>query len=293
MRRQAGAASLEQLDECGYDRRAVGRLVDRGVIQRRHQGVYVDALAPLQTRGQLFAALLACHRSAFLSHRTAAGLLGLRPLNLRTIEVTVVADHTPRHHGLIVHRTSRDPMPHEIRVRDDLRIASAERAIVDLAGRERESELARLLAEAARRRLLDVPRIEASMRHRPRTAGLPRLRAVLAAYQPPAPDGKSGFERDFAAWLKQHPEIPAPRRNVLLDKRFELDFFWPEHGLVVETDGEPYHLTPDELERDRVKDAYLQRQQIRVIRVTGFRFAHDRSGILDDILAMIAHARAA
>jgi very-short-patch-repair endonuclease len=62
---------------------------------------------------------------------------------------------------------------------------------------------------------------------------------------------------------------------------------------VVETDGEPYHLTPEELERDRLKDAYLQRHDIKVIRVTGFRFEHDRSGILDDLLALTKSARAA
>jgi hypothetical protein len=294
MRRQGGAASLTQLAECGYDRNAVGRLVAEGVILRRHQGVYVSALAPLLPRGELFAALLACNDMAFLSHRAAAALHGLRPLNLRAIEVTITSGHTPRRReGLIVHRTSRQPLPDEVRVFDGLRIASFSRTLVDLAGRETHKELARLIAETARKKALDLARIEASIAHRPRAAGIESLKKALERYRPPDPDAKSNLERAFAQWLTTHPEIPAPQRNVWLDGRWELDFFWPEHRLVVETDGEPYHLTPDELERDRIKDAYLQRQNIRVIRVTGFRFDHDRSGILEDLRALTNQTRAA
>jgi hypothetical protein len=293
MRRQGGAAGIGQLREAGFTDEALKGLVTRGLIARRHRGVYVDALAPLVVRGHLFAALLACHETAFLSHRTAAALHGLRSLNIRAIEVTVVADHTPRHSGFIVHRTSREPLPDETRIFDGLRLASPSRTLVDLAGRETTHELARLIAETARRKQLDLARIEASIAHRPRAAGIENLKHALERYQPPDPDARSNLEHDFAAWLATHPEIPAPQRNVWLDDRWELDFFWPEHRLVVETDGEPYHLTPDELERDRIKDAFLQRQNIRVIRVTGFRFDHDRSGILEDLLAFTNQTRAA
>lgn len=71
---------------------------------------------------------------------------------------------------------------------------------------------------------------------------------------------------------------------------WEVDFLWPAQRVVVETDGAPYHRTPRELERDRVKDAWLQRHQHRVLRVTEFRFAHDRPGIADDLSAMVLGA---
>jgi Protein of unknown function (DUF559) len=293
MRRQGGAAGIDQLREAGFTDVAVAGLVRRGMIERRHRGVYVDALAPLAARGQLFAALLACGETAFISHRTAAAIHGLRPLNVHQIEVTVTSGHTPpRREGMIVHRTTRTPLPDETRVLDGLRIASPSRTLVDLAARESDQELARLIAEAARRKLLHLARIEDSIVHRPRATRIAALREALARYRPAHSD-KSRFERDFAAWLTEHPEIPEPLRNVLLDHRFELDFFWPEHRLVVETDGEPYHLTPEELERDRLKDAYLQRHDIKVLRVSGFRFEHDQSGILEDLLALTKSARAA
>jgi hypothetical protein len=295
MRRQAGAARVTQLYESGFDDNAIARLVAKKIIERRHQGVYVSALASLVPRGQLFAAIFACNDSAFLSHRTAAAVHGLRPLNIHAIEVTVVSGHTPpRRDGLIVHRTSRAPLADEVRVLDDMRIASPTRTLVDVAAIEDSSELGRLIAEAARRRQLDLARIDASIAHRPRAPGVAALTEALQRYRPEGVYAdRSTLERDVAAWLAEHPEIPEPRRNVRFDDRFELDFFWPAHRLVLETDGEPYHLTPDELERDRIKDAYLQRQGINVLRVTGFRFDHDRSGILEDLLAFTKSARAA
>jgi hypothetical protein len=96
----------------------------------------------------------------------------------------------------------------------------------------------------------------------------------------------SGLEREFAAWLAAHPEIPPPRRNVHVGP-WEFDFFWPDHGVVLETDGDPYHTISPDVERDRLKDAWVQRRKMAILRVTEFRFAHDRPGVLSDLLAML------
>jgi len=256
---------------------------------RRHRGVYADALVKPTRRGRLLGAQLALGDESFLSRRTALGVARARAINLREIEVTVVAEHTPRHSGLVVHRTSIEPLADEVRVIDGLRVASPSLALVETAGRESDAELDRLIAELARRRLLDLERIDAAIARRRGLRGIARLRAALARYRPPAGDPAqraSAFERGFAAWLSEHPEIPAPERNVRLGP-WEVDFHWPAQRVVAETDGDQYHRTPQELERDRVKDAWLQRHGVKVIRVTEFRFAHDRAGILSDLVAML------
>jgi Protein of unknown function (DUF559) len=292
-RRQDGVLEIFQLRQRGFSDDRVGRLVRQGRLIRRHRGVYVDALMKPTQRGRLLGALLALGDTSFLGRRSALGLYGVRLVNLREIEVTVVADHTPRHQGLAVHRTTVVPDAHEIRIIDGLRVASPSLALVETAARETPQELDRLIAELARRRLLDVGQIDHAIERRKGLRGLPRLRAALARYRPPDPErattSESAFERDFAAWLAEHPEIPAPERYVKLGP-WELDFYWPTHRLVVETDGDQYHRTPQELERDRVKDAWLQRHDHRVIRVTEFRFAHDRPGILGDLRAMVRAA---
>ncbi len=291
-RRQDGVLEICQLRSLGFSDDRVGLLAAQGRLIRRHRGVYFDALVKPTQRGRLLGALLAVGDRAFLSRRTAPALYGVRLVNLKQIEVTVVAEHTPRHSGLVVHRTRIVPEDHELRTVDCLRTASPSLALVETAGRETDQELDRLIAELARRRLLDLDQIDATIARRAGLRGLKRLRAALGRYRPPAGDpaeNGSALERDFAAWLAHHPEIPPAERNVTLGP-WELDFYWPAHRLVVETDGDQYHCTPQELERDRLKDVWLQRRDHRVIRVTEFRFEHDRPGILGDLEAMVQAA---
>jgi hypothetical protein len=290
-RRQDGAVGIVQVLALGFSKDEVTRLVAGGAFIRRHRGVLLDARAPIPQRGQLMAALLALGPSAFLSHRTAAALHGLRAVNLRQIEATVAAEHTPRHAGLLVHRTTQ-LHPDDVRIRDGLRFSSVPRLLMELAPRETRAELDRLIAEAARRRSLDLGRIEQTLARHHRRPGIAELTTALAAYQPSHAD-KSGLEKAFAAWLTTLTGIPAPERNVTLANRWEIDFLWRAQRLAVELDGRPYHLLPADQERDRIKDVWLQRNAIHIVRVTEFRFQHDRAGIEADLRHFLARDRAA
>ena len=111
--------------------------------------------------------------------------------------------------------------------------------------------------------------------------GTSRLRAVLATYLR-TEDHKSELERAFDRLLAEHPDLPTPQRNVHLGV-WELDRFWPQHKLVVELDGRPYHVAVADMERDRIKDAALQRLGLTPLRFTDFRVEHDVSGVLRDV----------
>ena len=124
MRRQEGAIALGQLQAMGFSADEVVGLVEHGALQRLHRAVFLDARAPIPPRGHLFAALQAAGPAAFLSHRTAAALYGLRAINVREIELTVIAGHTPRHAGLRIHRTRNAPHTDELRTKDGLRVSS-------------------------------------------------------------------------------------------------------------------------------------------------------------------------
>src|SRR5579875_3327076 len=80
-KRQEGVVAVEQLDGLGFTRREVEGLVFRRYLHRVYRGVYVVGTPRLTRRGCLFAARLACGETAFLSHRTGAGVYGLRAIN--------------------------------------------------------------------------------------------------------------------------------------------------------------------------------------------------------------------
>jgi very-short-patch-repair endonuclease len=48
----------------------------------------------------------------------------------------------------------------------------------------------------------------------------------------------------------------------------EVDFYWPEHNLIVETDGVGTRLNPTAFEQDRARDARRTALGYRVIRMT-------------------------
>jgi very-short-patch-repair endonuclease len=52
---------------------------------------------------------------------------------------------------------------------------------------------------------------------------------------------------------------------------FEVDFYWPDLALVVETDGLRYHRTPAEQARDRLRD-----QAHTAAGLTQLRFTHEQ-----------------
>jgi very-short-patch-repair endonuclease len=47
--------------------------------------------------------------------------------------------------------------------------------------------------------------------------------------------------------------LPNPATKATVNG-FEVDFFWPALGLIVETDGLRYHRTPSQQARDRLRD---------------------------------------
>jgi very-short-patch-repair endonuclease len=65
-----------------------------------------------------------------------------------------------------------------------------------------------------------------------------------------------------AAW-----RLPRPLVNQIVNG-YEVDFYWPTHRLIVESDGAATHLTPTAFEQDRARDAYLTALGYRVIRIT-------------------------
>ena len=236
-REQWGVISLEQLLAIGFTYGAVNGLVSRGLLIPLHRGVYAVGQLPQLTKGYLKAALLAAGPDAFLSHRTAAALYGLREVSTRRIDVTVPGCCRRSRGSLRLHRTSAEP---DIKTRNDLPVSSFPQMLIELAPQETGGELERLITWGVRKRFLNLDEMrDALVRHR-RRPGLAKLKTALGGYLP-THDRKSDLERDFDAFLLEHPEIPEPKRNIYIDC-WEIDCYWPEYKLAVELDGRPYHI---------------------------------------------------
>ena len=283
--RQSGVISLGQLRRAGLTDGDIRGWVKRRHLLPLHRGVFAVGHYRLPPEAHLVAALLAVGPSAFLSHRTAAGVWGLRDLSTRRIEVTAVGRVRRSRGRLVIHRTRGQPDRADVRTRNGLRVSSVARLLIELAPRESARELDRLITLAVRKRLLDLEKMQSALTRYGRRPGVNKLKAALKDYLP-RPERKSGLERAFDELLARHPEVPPPQRNVYVEG-WEIDCYWPEQRLAVELGGRPYHIVAKEIERDRLKDAKLLKVGIRVLRITDSRFEYDALGAFGDLLAAL------
>lgn len=232
---------------------------------------------------------MACGDTAFLSGRTALADAGLRPMNLKAIEVTVVAKRTPKHKRLSVHRTSKQPHRSEVQTRRGLRVSSVGRALIDRAPKETPQELLRLIEEAVRKGVLNFASMEEGLERHRRRPGIGKLKDVYARYRP-GPDRKSELECSFDRYAATDPRIPAYDKNVHMGP-YEFDCHWPDERVVLELDGRPYHRALEDRDRDNAKDIWVQTHQMSILRVSDFRWEYERTGAIDDLLGLLAVGR--
>ncbi len=209
--------------------------------------------------------MLSCGPGALLSHRSAAALWELRPDAGGAVDVTVVgAGRRPRR-SVRPHRT-RWLDPDERTARDGIPVTSVARTLLDVAATRAPQEFERAYEEADRRGRLSVAAVERLLERSPGHHGAGRLAALVGEERAGVAFTRSELEARFLA-LCRDSGLPRPLVNVRVAGH-EVDAFWPRSGLVAELDGYAYHRTRRSFERDRAKDAALQRAGCRVVRFT-------------------------
>jgi very-short-patch-repair endonuclease len=169
--------------------------------------------------------------------------------------------------GVRLH-SARSLAVHDTTTHEGMPITSVARTLLDLAAIVRPDRLERALAQAERLQLYDHAAIadvlSRSNGHRGRTA------LTNATAQEPKLT-RSELEAIFLTLVRQ-AGLPEPEINlpvIALDHPDpEVDFYWPTHRLVVETDGWKDHGTKTAFKRDRRKDAALVASGYRVLRFT-------------------------
>ena len=214
--------------------------------------------------GRWLAAVLACGPSAVLSHGSAATLWGLGEYERGSIEVSLPYGSVRKRAGIRVHRRPGFRAT-DITVRSAIPLTSAVRTVIDLAPRLAPGPLETAINEGANLDLLTPDELWDAVDAAAGQPGVPRLRRLLdrATFRMT----RSELERRFLP-LARRAGLPVPETRVWLNG-FEVDFFWPGLGLVVETDSLRFHRTPAQQARDRLRD-----QAHTAAGLTPLRFTH-------------------
>jgi very-short-patch-repair endonuclease len=212
-----------------------------GVITREQlRGVYAVGRPELTRRGTWMAATLTC--DAPLSDSAAGALLEIRP-DVGLIEVRSAT--VRRRPGIIVHRGEREIVRHH-----GIPVTSPTCTLVDLAATLDAESLEAAINAADKLDLIDPETLRAKLETLDRRPGLAKLRRVLDRRTFTLTD--SELERRFKP-IARRAGLPQPLTRERVNG-FRVDFYWPQLGLVVETDGLKYHRTPAQQARDRLRD---------------------------------------
>lgn len=278
--RQHGVITRAQLNAVGLSDRAIQGRIRAGWLHRVHRGVYTVGSSTLSRHGYFLAAVFAVGDRGVLSHRSAAFLWGLLPRSGPRIDVTVSTSGGRKVRRLvIVHRSPLED--EEVTTRHGIPVTAPARTLLDLAAVVTDRELERAFDEAAYLRL-DLRGLQ-SRRGRP---GAARLARILAEHTPGSTRTRSEFEERMIGLCRRHA-LPQPRVNATVEG-FLVDFAWPAHRLIVETDGWKAHGTRTAFERDRRRDADLVVAGWRVVRITWSRLQEEADAVAADLQTLLA-----
>lgn len=262
--RQLAVITFHQLEVAGMSRTAIAGLARRGLLHRRHRGVYLFGHStPLPGAIEL-AAVLACGEGAVVSHRSAAALLGIAAPPGDGVEVTVVQRSCRSRQALRVHNVERlDPRDHGLW--HGIPTTSPARTLVDFAHQATPDERERAIAEACALKLVTEAELGAAADRAPNHAGVAAIRAELRREGGPQWTQSEGERRMLR--LLRAARLPLPRTQAWI-AGWPADFAWLEKRLIVEVDGYQFHGTRRAFERDRRRDQAHIAAGFRVIRVT-------------------------
>ena len=194
------------------------------------------------------AAVLACGPEAALSHRSAAALWGFGEEHRAYVDVSVRRTSEARIRGVRCHRRPTLPAS-DLTTRAGIPLTTPVQTFLDLTTVGGPKTIERAINEADKLDVIDADSLRRALDDHPGEPGVRPLRAILDEHTFRLSDDE--LERLFRP-LATAAGLPTPLTKVMVDK-FEVDFFWPDLGLVVETDGWRYHRTPSAQSRDALR----------------------------------------
>jgi hypothetical protein len=272
--RQHGVITRRQLLALGFDTRSIEHRLARGRLHPVTRGIYAVGWPQLTPERRWMAATLASGDGAVLSHRSAAALWEIGTENAGRIDISVMRRCRLLRPAL--HIRSRPALsPHSTVSRRGIPVTGASQTLVDLATELPSLQMERAVNEADKRGLVDPETLRSELGSRAGQPGVRPLRDLL--------DKRTFRLSDSDLEVLFRPISTAAGLPLPLTKQrvngFEVDFFWPELGLVVETDGLRYHRTPSTQARDARRDRAHVLAGMSPLRFTHYEIKYEPSQV--------------
>jgi very-short-patch-repair endonuclease len=275
-RAQHGVVTRADLLALGFSDKGVKHRLATGRLHQVAAGIYVVGRPQLTPHGRWMAAVLACGDGAVLSHRSAAELWGIGREWERRIDVSIGRRSVITRRGIKVR--SRPALPSKnVTRRHNIPVTDPIQTLIDLATELKLLRLERAVNEADKLDLVDPETLRRELDGYVGMPGAKALRTMLDRHTFRLSD--SDLEVFFRP-LALAAGFPLPlSKHVVLG--YEVDFWFPDHGLVVETDGLRYHRTPAQQARAVKRDQKHAAAGLRVLRFTHWQIAYAPDEVTD------------
>ncbi|HEX7244675.1 MAG TPA: type IV toxin-antitoxin system AbiEi family antitoxin domain-containing protein [Solirubrobacterales bacterium] len=276
--RQHGVVSRQQLLALGFTKSGIDHRVRRGRLHVVAHGVYAVGWPQTTRKRGWMAAVLACGEGSLLSHWSAAALWEIGEERASGIDISVRRRCELRRPGLRV-RGRPSLSPESIATIDGIPVTSVVQTLVDLATELAPRRLERAVNEADKRDLVDPDALRAALDDHVGEPGSKPLRRLLDKRAFRLSD--SDLETLFRP-IAMEAGLPLPLTKQIVNG-FEVDFVWPDLGLIVETDGLRYHRTPSTQTRDARRDRAHTLAGMTPIRFTHYEIKYEAARVKSEL----------
>jgi very-short-patch-repair endonuclease len=229
------------------------------------------------------AAVLACEGDAddggigaVLSHRSAAELWGIGQEERGRIDVTIRRRSRLERKGLKV-RSRPSLGAGSLARRHGIPVTDPVQTLIDLTTELKPLRVERAVNEADKHDLVDPETLRRALDAHKGEPGVKKLATLLDRHTFRLSDSDlEVFFRPLA--LAAGFPVPLTKHWVF---GYETDFWFPDHGLVVETDGLRYHRTPAQQARMAKRDQVHVAAGLAVLRFTHWQIAHAADEVTD------------
>ena len=222
------------------------------------------------------AAVLACGDGAALCRWSAAALLGMAKARKGPTDVVIRRRSDLRRPGVRV-RIHVSLPDSDLTSRRDIPVTTPVRTLIDLATEAAPRQLERLVNEADKRDLVDPDSLRTALDGYAGQPGVKALRTLLDRHTFRLSDDE--LEVLFRP-LAAAAGLPVPLTKQIVNG-FEVDFHWPDLGLVVETDGWRYHRTPAAQSRDALRDQIHTASGLTPVRFSHYQVKHEPRHVVE------------
>jgi len=287
-----------QMLALGFSATAIQHRIAYGRLHPVARGIYAVGWPYLDPRRRWAAAVLAAAsgdkaahsptqpylgNGTALSHRSAARLWGIGTEERGRIDLSVLRTQAVYRPGLLVRRRPSLPAS-QIQTWDDLPVTSPVQTLIDLATELSSIEVERAVNDADKRDLIDPESLRLALDSHAGEPGVRPLRTILDRLTFRLSD--SDLEIYFRP-IAASAGLPSPLSKQWVNG-FEVDFFWPDLGLVVETDGLRYHRTPSAQNRDARRDRAHTLAGMTPLRFTHYEIRYEPRRVRSELTRALA-----